>query len=179
MPHHTHHHQGRADIKLVSLIAISTLSFIWEFFNILPQTTKSGLVPFLELSTLHRLQENSTVQVVFLYRNQLAKQHFKWQEFRQAALSHLNLELMLWWVGGPVSLCPGAGWCPTKSATKQASSNCLVDPSSRFHRSCHVGRRSKGRLSHKNCLLLSSSVRTWMTWPGRQADRKLSWRIVV
>ena len=53
----------------------------------------------------------------------------------------------------------------TKSVTKQASANWAVDPSSRFHRSCHVGRRLKGRGKggetcerNKNCLVLCPSM---------------------
>ena len=65
----------------------------------------------------------------------------------------------------------------TKSVTKQASANWAVDPSSRFHRSCHVGRRLKGRGKggetcerDKNCLLHCPSMND-MTG-GQKVERR-------
>ena len=84
-------------------------------------------------------------------------------------------------MGGRARVSVSRGqWCPEKCVTKKASSNWPVDPSSRFHRSCHVGRRFKGRLRHcktgvtvRGTKTVSSSVRTWMTW---LADRRTeSW----
>ena len=65
----------------------------------------------------------------------------------------------------------------TKSATKQGPSNWLVDPRSRFHRSCHVGDGRGTKSVQSSVLSLSLADMNDMA-DRRQADRKLSEMIV-
>ena len=153
-----------------------------RFWKILPQTTESGLVPFLELSTRPcPVQAGGELNSANGFYNQLAKQpHFKWCVDARCLMARIpprSIEPFKPWADALMGGRSRVSGVPrpvmsTKSATKHPSSNWLVDPSSRFHRSCHVGRRVvKGRSTHKNCLLLCPALNDMAGW---QADSKFS-----